>query len=104
MAITFKSKMQDVTMLDAHAKQVLEIIGKDFAARGVITAGEAGAAAAKLRAAGAASKAQGKGADSGDGENGEGSGDRVPAHVRYLPFTEMLESAAKANHDILWGV
>ncbi len=48
MAITFKSKMQDVTMLDAHAKQVLEIIGKDFGARGVISAGEAGAAVRQI--------------------------------------------------------
>jgi hypothetical protein len=103
MAITFKSKMQDVTMLDAHAKQVMEIIGKDFGVRGVISAGEAGAAAAKLRAAGAASKAQGKTAEA-DEEDRDGSGDRVPAHVRFLPFTEMLENAARTNNDILWGV
>jgi hypothetical protein len=104
MAITFKSKAQDVTMLDTHAKQVLDIIGKDFGKRGVITAGEALAAAAKLRAAGTAAKAQGQPADNDDDQEGGTGSDHVPLHVRALPFVQMLENAAKNDTDILWGV
>jgi hypothetical protein len=103
MAVTFTTKANgDVTMLDANAKQVLEMIGKDFGSRGVITAGEAAAAAAKLRAAGSAVRQQGKTADEPDADAKDG--DNVPLHVRSQPFIEMLENAAKQNKDILWGV
>lgn len=105
MAVTFTTKASgDVTMLDANARQVLELIGKDFGSRGVITAGEAAAAAAKLRAAGSAVKAQGKTADEDDPEADAQGGDRVPLHVRVQPFIEMLDNAASKNKDILWGV
>ena len=105
MAITFTSKASgDITMLDANAKQMLEIIGKDFGVRGVITAAEAGSAAARLRAAGAAAGSQGRPADSADQDADAVGGDAVPLHVRALPFIEMLESAAQQKKDILWGV
>ena len=105
MAVTFTTKANgDVTMLDANAKQILEVIGKDFGSRGVITAGEAAAAAAKLRAAGSAVKQQGKTADADELDADAKGGDNVPLHVRSQPFIEMLENAAKQNKDILWGV
>lgn len=105
MAVTFTTKASgDVTMLDANAKQILDVIGKDFSSRGVITAGEAAAAAAKLRAAGSAVKSQGKTADEDDKDAEAAGADTVPLHVRSAPFIEMLENAAKQNKDILWGV
>ena len=101
MAVTFTTKANgDVTMLDANAKEVLGLIGKEFGTRGVITAGEAAAAAAKLRAAGSATRQQGQTEDDKDAVDG-GS---VPLHTRTQPFIEMLENAAARNKDILWGV
>jgi hypothetical protein len=102
MAITFTTKASgDVTMLDAHAKQVLGLIGKDFGTRGVITASEAAAAAAKLRAAGSAA---GQRLNEDQEKAAEAAGaDTVPLGTRALPFIEMLEAAASKNKDILWG-
>lgn len=104
MAITFTTKAAgDVTMLDANAKQVLDLIGKDFGTRGVITAAEAGAAAAKLRGAGEqASEKKLKPEDEAKAE--AGGADVVPLHTRVRPFIDMLEAAAQQNKDILWGV
>ncbi len=104
MAFTFTTKASgDVTMLDAHAKQVLGLIGKDAGTRGVITAAEAGAAAAKLRSA--AGNTAGQKLNPDQEKDAEAAGaDVVPLHTRVLPFVEMLEAASKQNKDILWGV
>jgi cyclopropane-fatty-acyl-phospholipid synthase len=103
MAITFKTKANgDITMLDANAKQVLSMIGKTYGERGVITAGEASAAAARLRAANEAATRSNEPA--GDSEDNDAGGDTVPMRTRTQPFIEMLENAAKNGKDILWGV
>jgi len=104
MAITFTTKAAgDVTMLDANAKEVLGLIGKDFGTRGVITAAEAAAAAARLRGAGA--QAGAKKLKPEDEARAEAAGaDVVPLQTRVKPFVDMLEAAAQQNKDILWGV
>jgi hypothetical protein len=101
MALTFKSKVGDVTMLDANANEVLAILGKDRGARGVITAAEAPACVAKLKAAVAA-----KGAETRPdaGKDPEAAQKFVPLGNRVLPMIEMLERAHAANADVLWGV
>jgi len=105
MAITFTTKAAgDVTMLDANAKQVLDLLGKEFGTRGVITAAEAGAAAAKLRAAGSAQRGGNELAPDLEKQAEAAGADVVPLHTRVQPFIEMLEAAAKKNKDILWGV
>lgn len=102
MAITFKTKAAgDVTMLDANAKQVLDIIGKTFGVRGVITAAEAPLAARRLRDAIAAQEGQ-RGPDE-DAEP-EAARAHVPLKTRVWPFVEMLERAHAHGSDILWGV
>ena len=101
MAITFNSKAASVTMLDANARQILDILGKDMGVRGVITAAEAPAAIARLRAA---VEAQGPDRSSNeDGETGAASV-HVPLKSRVQPFIDMLEKAHAAGGDILWGV
>jgi len=104
MAITFTTKAAgDVTMLDANAKEVLGLIGKDFGVRGVITAAEAAGAAAKLRGAGARTGEQKLKPE--DEAKAEAAGaDVVPLQTRVKPFVDMLEAAARQNKDILWGV
>jgi hypothetical protein len=101
MAITFKTKAcGDVTMLDANARQVLGIIGKEFGVRGVITAAEAPQAVALLRAAIAAD------AGAAPDEDAEPAAARayVPLRTRAQPFIEMLNQADARDSDILWGV
>ncbi len=101
MAITFKTKAcGDVTMLDANARQVLDIIGKAVGVRGVITAQEAPGAVALLKAAVAA---QGSGRPDEDAEP-ESARAYVPLATRVHPFIEMLEAAHAKGSDILWGV
>ena len=101
MAITFKTKAcGDVTMLDANAKQVLGIIGKEFGVRGVITAVEAPQAVARLQAA---ISADGGSAPDEDAEP-EAARAYVPLKTRAQPFIEMLNLASARGSDILWGV
>ncbi len=101
MAITFKTKAcGDVTMLDANAKQVLAIIGKEFGVRGVITAAEAPQAVARLRAAVSADA----GAAPDEDAEPEAARAYVPLRTRIQPFVEMLERSGERGSDILWGV
>ena len=101
MAITFKTKAcGDVTMLDANARQVLGIIGKEFGVRGVITAVEAPQAVAQLQAA---ISADGGSAPDEDAEP-EAARAYVPLKTRAQPFIEMLNLANARGSDILWGV
>ena len=112
MLITFKSKAAaDVVMSESHAKPILDLLHKD-AARGVITAAEAGDAIALLEQQITASKSH---------EAAEALARDVNAHhdvddhnhekiepvsfsARAYPLLDMLREAKKGNHDILWGV
>lgn len=101
MAITFKTKAcGDVTMLDANARHVLGIIGKEFGVRGVITAAEAPQALALLRSAIAADA----GAAPDEDAEPEAARAYVPLRTRAQPFIEMLIQADARGSDILWGV
>jgi hypothetical protein len=101
MPLTFKSKVGDVTMLDANAAEVLGILGKERGERGVITAAEAPACIAKLNAAVAAKGAERRPDSEKDPEAAQKF---VPLRNRVLPMIEMLERAHAANADVLWGV
>ena len=102
MAITFKTKAcGDVTMLDANAKQVLDIIGKSVGVRGVITAAEAPQAIARLNAAVAAHGGERRPDQDADPEAARAF---VPLGTRVQPFVAMLEAAHAKGSDILWGV
>ena len=101
MAITFKTSVgADVVMLDANARQVLDIIGKNMA-RGVITAAEAPGCVALLKSAIAA-----RGEEPIPNARGEPerAGTFVSLKARVWPFIEMLEKAHAKGSDILWGV
>jgi hypothetical protein len=101
MAITFKTKAcADITMLDASAKQVLGIIGKEAGVRGVITAQEAPLAVSRLHAAIAADG----GAAPDEEAEPEAARAYVPLKTRVQPFIEMLQIAHARGSDILWGV
>lgn len=99
----------EFVMLDVHADPLLRILGKtpgpDGKLRGVVTAADATAAIAKLRAALAheskpVAVVAGAGADDDDLQ----SETPVALSQRAWPLIDMLEQAARAHADVLWGV
>ncbi len=102
MALTFTSKAAaSITMLDANANQVLEIIGKERGARGVITAAEAPACIGKLQAAIAA---HGEEPMPSEREEPERAARFVSLKTRLWPFIDLLERAHAKGAAVLWGV
>ncbi len=102
MALTFTSKVSaSITMLDANANQVLEIIGKERGERGIITAAEAPACIGKLKAAIAA---HGEEPIPFEREEPERAARFVSLKARLWPFIDMLERAHAKGADVLWGV
>jgi hypothetical protein len=101
MALTFSSKAAgDVTMLDAHVKQVFDIIGREPGSRGVLRGADIGAALASLnQAIEAAERAR----ESAQEDDDDGK-PVVTLKVRAQPFMELLTKSAKAGADVTWGI
>jgi hypothetical protein len=102
MAITFTSKASgDVTMLDAHVKALFDILEREAAPRGVITAAQAPLCIKRIRAA-----IDARGAEPGPdpAAQPDAARDFVALRTRLWPFLEMLERAQAKGADILWGV
>ena len=112
--ITFQSDASgDVMMFDQVAHRMMEIMGKDIAARGVITVEQLPGCIARLRAAIAGDKtqaaraAQARGKRAADRNEGDGeAGD--DAHVglaqRAVPLVELLERSLRREKPVLWGI
>jgi hypothetical protein len=104
MLITFKSKASgDIPMFAEDAKALLAVVGKEYdqssAPRGIITAKEAPAALEKLRQA--ADQARVKQREEQDLPEAALT---VSLAQRAYPLIAMLERAAKADADVVWGV
>lgn len=98
MLYKFKSKdAGDVIMLEANGRRVLEIIGKDAGAKGIILPEQMPAAIKALEAAIALEQ-------SGDENAGAVPGDGLGLHQRALPFIEMLRRNHRSGHEVVWGV
>ena len=96
MIYKFKSKAAgDVIMLQPHGDQLLRLIGREPAAKGIIEIADMPAAIDALQNAAAQADAP---ADDADGERGVGLKQRV------WPMVEMLKRAKAANEPIVWGV
>jgi hypothetical protein len=106
--ITFKSDAAaDIMMFDDVAKRMMEIIGREFSTRGVITAEQLPEAIARLRAAIADDRARHAGEyDQPEMEEVPGGGQRayVGLAQRAVPLVEMLEYSLKAGKPVMWGV
>jgi hypothetical protein len=106
MLITFKSKAAgDVPMYAEHAKILLAVVGKSLepeaAPRGIITAAEAPAALAKLKAAAEAARRT----DQDSARDDEpGRPIAVGLAQRAFPLIEMLDRAVQDGRDVVWGV
>jgi hypothetical protein len=107
MLYKFKSKAAgDLIMLEPNGRQVLEIIGKDPAPKGIIEPGQMAAAIAALEAAIAREEADQKKAADEAQQNGDKAArpDAISLRQRAVPFVDMLRRAEKARQDIVWGV
>jgi hypothetical protein len=112
MTYLFKSKAAgDVLMLGPDGDQLLRIIGKEAAAKGLIEPVALPAAIRAIEAAIAQDEANpapapaGAGSAEGPGEaEGEGEGEGVSLRQRAWPLLEMMRAAQAAAQDIAWGV
>lgn len=104
--VVFRSKAAgEIFYLAENARRLFDIIGKEAAPRGVITAAQLPEAIAKLVAAVDDEKAQLKATQSQDDGEERGSAPRaVTLGQRAYPLLEMLRAAQKRNVDVTWGV
>ena len=103
MLYKFKSKATgDLIMLEPNGRQVLQIIGKDPAPKGIVEPGQMAPAILALEAAIARDEADQKQAQ-GKGEKAV-RGDGISLRQRAVPFVDMLRRAEQAGEDIVWGV
>lgn len=105
MIYKFKSKAAgDVIMMKPGGDQVLEIIGKTPADKGILQVADMPAAMKALEAAINAEDAAKKG-EQEDDDTAPGTGrDRVSLRQRAWPLLEMIKRSHAAGHDIVWGV
>jgi len=95
MIYKFKSKAAgDVIMLQPHGEQLLRLIGRDPAAKGIIEVADMPAAIRALQEAAA----------QGD-TPGDANGERdVSLKQRVWPMIEMMRRTHAAGEPIVWGV
>jgi hypothetical protein len=95
MIYKFKSKAAgDVIMLQPHGEQLLRLIGREPAAKGIIEVADMPAAIRALQDA----ASQGDTPANADGERGVGLKQRV------WPMIEMMKRTHAAGEPIVWGV
>ncbi|PAT32241.1 hypothetical protein CK626_06050 [Vandammella animalimorsus] len=92
--------------LDADAKRLLKIIGKDDAATGIITLAQIPAAQQAIERAIAQEEAAGSDMPPADqaapAPDDEQPQDRVALRHRALPLLQLLAAAASAQEDVIW--
>ena len=105
MLYIFKSKAAgDLILLQANGERILQIIGKEPGAKGIILPEQMPAAMAALeKAIARAEAAPGKEGEP-DGGNDIPAADRVTLRQRAVPFLEMLRRCHAAEKEIVWGV
>lgn len=111
MTYLFKSKAAgDVLMLGPSGDQLLRIIGKEPAAKGII---EPAALPAAIRAIEAAitqdearpaPAAPTQAGEAGTAVQGEGEEEGVSLRQRAWPLLEMMRTAQAAAESIAWGI
>lgn len=108
MLYRFKSQATaDVVMLEANARQLLDIMGKSSAPKGILTAGEIPGALSALEAALQNDTTQNKhNHDSFAAENHAEDAERqhVGLYQRAKPLMDMLKRSAADGKDVVWGV
>jgi hypothetical protein len=103
--VVFRSKAAgEIYYLPENAHRIFEILGKQTAPRGVITAEQVPDAIARLVAAVEEEKARLKEAPPQEGERTDEARRAVTLEQRAFPLLDMLRAAQKKNVDVTWGV
>jgi hypothetical protein len=98
MIYKFKSAATgDVIMLGPHGDQLLRLLGREPALKGIIEPDQMAAAIQALQAAVAS-------AEAAPAEPDEDRKDPVVLRQRVWPMIEMLRRAQKADEPVVWGV
>ena len=107
MLYKFRSKAAgDVIMLGPNGDQVMRIVGRQPAAKGIFEVADMPALVGALRSAVATDEAARAQAGAGDGDapqEGKGKGDGVTLRQRVWPLIEMLDRCHAAREVITWG-
>lgn len=108
MLYKFKSKAAgDVIMLQATGDQILQIIGKEPAARGIILPEQIPLAIAALEQAIAQGQAAAAVAPRGEAQQEPDDtppSERVSLRQRAAPFIDLLRRAHAADKEVVWGI
>ena len=103
MIYKFKSKATgDLIMLGPHGDQVLRLMGREPAAKGIIEPASMAAALAALQDA-VAAEAIAAAAEAGDAADPD-QPRAVALRQRVWPMVEMLRRAQAAGVAVVWGV
>jgi len=108
MIYKFRSKAAgDVIMLGPNGDEVMRLIGKEPAAKGIIEPAAMPGAIAALEQAVAADEAavkaarESSGADADEVKQPRGG---ITLRQRVWPLVEMMKRCQSAGHEIVWGV
>lgn len=102
--ITFRSEVgPDIMMFDEVARRMMELMGKEKTARGVVTVEQLPETIAGLRAATAQDRAQGQEPAADDEADGSAP-PPVGLAQRALPLIELLEISLARGKPVTWGV
>jgi hypothetical protein len=106
--IVFRSQAAaDIMMFDDVAKRMMVLMGKEEAARGIVTVEQLPEAIARLKAAIAEDRARHAGeVDTPETEAVAGGGKRayVGLAQRAVPLLQLLEYSLKDEKPVMWGV
>ncbi len=105
MIYKFKSKATgDLIMLGPNGDQMLRLLGREPAPKGIVDVDQLAPAIAALRAAVRDAEAQAE-AQAEDGGNDEAAGrEAVSLRQRLWPVIEMFERALAGRQPVVWGV
>lgn len=104
MLVTFKARdVGDIMMFGDVAQRMLEIMGKETGARGIVTVEQLPEALARLKQAVEADRARGRAAPAQE-EKEEAAKVTVSLAQRAVPLIELLERALKHAVPVTWGV
>ncbi len=105
MLYIFKSEVTgNLIMLQPSAERLLQIIGKDTSARGILLPEQLGAAIAALESALAREDAELKATAQSAHAEPAPRADVISLRQRAAPFIDMLRRCHKAGKEIVWGV
>lgn len=102
--IVFRSEVgPDIMMFDAVAQRMMELMGKEKAARGVVTVEQLSDAIARLKAAAALDRAQAP-TQPDDADDADAIDAPVGLAQRAVPLIELLEISQARGKPVTWGV